>query len=116
VKALRVIARAVEGLTEPVRVVGGKYVVNLMPTNAPHKGTALHALACQEGANHVIYVGDDETDEDVFMYRGTAKLLGVRVGKRLSSAATHFVQDQGCIDAFIEALVDYRTSPAAHGT
>ena len=55
------IAEAARSL-EPLRVVGGHQVVNLLPPSAPHKGLALcdaiERLACETA----FYLGDDTTD------------------------------------------------------
>jgi trehalose-phosphatase len=50
----------------PIRVIGGKQVVNILPEGAPHKGIALERERHRLRRDTAIYVGDDETDEDVF--------------------------------------------------
>ena len=66
-----------------LRVQLGKKVLDLQPNVAWNKGRAvewiLSALGHGSGLEAVIYVGDDETDEDVFRSLGTND-LGVRVG------------------------------------
>ena len=49
-----------------VRIIGGKLTVNLLVPDAPHKGLALERERAHFACDTVIYVGDDETDEDVF--------------------------------------------------
>lgn len=61
-------------------------MVNLVPPDAPHKGSALGALMQREGMERLIYLGDDETDEDVFANGALSTLLGVRVASRSGSA------------------------------
>lgn len=91
-----------------VRVVGGKQVINILPANAPHKGSALINSRARLGCDTAIYVGDDETDEDVFTLDQPGQLLTVRVGRRRSSAATYFLPGQDDIDEFLGLLVQLR--------
>lgn len=104
VQALAAIRVAV-GELAAVRVIGGKEVVNLVPEGAPHKGLALERLRRRAGCDTAIYVGDDETDEDVFSYRGRWPLLGIRVGRSRTTAATYFIRRQTEIDSLLRALL-----------
>lgn len=72
------------------RVVAGKYVFNLLPQDAGHKGNALEQLIAISGASHALYVGDDVTDEDVFRLQ-RRDLLSVRVEHAPHSAAEFFL-------------------------
>ena len=54
---------------------------------APNKGDALLRLRTSDGAHTALYVGDDVTDEDVFRLDQPGRLLTVRIGKSLTSAA-----------------------------
>jgi trehalose 6-phosphate phosphatase len=86
------------------RVIGGKFVYNLLPQGAFDKGWALDELMAQSGAASVVYVGDDVTDEDVF--RLTRKdLLSVRIGDSADSAAHFQVPGHGDILAVLDALI-----------
>jgi trehalose 6-phosphate phosphatase len=96
---------------EPLRVIGGHQVVNLLPEGAPHKGIALGAARDRFGCDTALYVGDDETDEDVFARDEPGRLLTVRVGHKKSSRASFFLESQGDIDALLEHLLGLR-SPA----
>lgn len=60
------IERLMLRLSPPPTLVHGKFVVNLLPPGAPHKGDALRALLTDSGAPCALYVGDDVTDEDVY--------------------------------------------------
>ncbi len=104
-QALRAIVRAIALLGERPRVFGGKAVVNLTPSDAPHKGSALAALAAREGFPSVLYVGDDTTDEDVFENAAGMQLLGIRVGLHERSAAQYYVADQERVDDLLQAIV-----------
>jgi trehalose 6-phosphate phosphatase len=87
-----------------VRLVGGKLVVNLLPAGAPHKGLALEAARERFGCDTALYVGDDETDEDVFALDQPGRLLAIRVGRRRGSAAGYYLRNQREIDRVLRVL------------
>ena len=96
-EAILAVVRGREG----VRVGAGKNVVNLVPSAAPHKGDAILRLAQASRFERVVYVGDDETDEDVFRFAFPFPLLGVRVGQSNTSAASCYLSDQAHIDQLL---------------
>jgi trehalose 6-phosphate phosphatase len=117
-KAQAAIAASVARLG-PVRVVGGKQVVNLLPAGAPHKGMALLALLARAGCDTAIYLGDDDTDEDVFALGQPERLLTVRIGRDrpagdgggpTRSRASYYLRDRGEVEILLRALRDARTS------
>ncbi|HTL11486.1 MAG TPA: trehalose-phosphatase [Bdellovibrionota bacterium] len=77
---VRELEKRIRKLAPEARFVGGKRVLNLLPTAQVNKGTALLALMERVHAPRAIYVGDDATDEDVFTL-GESRILGVRVGR-----------------------------------
>jgi trehalose 6-phosphate phosphatase len=99
---------AAAGLLEDVRIVGGKLVVNLLVPDAPHKGVALERERRHFGCDTVIYVGDDDTDEDVFQIDRPGQLLSIRVGRKRTSAAPYYIRNQMEIDRLLTALVTVR--------
>jgi trehalose 6-phosphate phosphatase len=98
------IEAAVRKLDQPMRMIAGKLLVNVVPEGAPHKGDALDALRSREGADTALYVGDDITDEDVFELDQPGRLLSIRVGRVRRSAAAYFLHDQLEIDALLAKL------------
>jgi trehalose 6-phosphate phosphatase len=110
-KARRNILRAAAVL-RGTRVIGGEQAINILPEGAPHKGIALERERARLGCDTAIYVGDDETDEDVFRLDKPGQLLSVRVGRRRSSMAKYFIDGQREIDAFLRALVGLRKGAA----
>jgi trehalose 6-phosphate phosphatase len=90
------------------RSVGGKCVVNLVPREAPHKGTALEAERLRLGCDAAVYVGDDVTDEDVFALPSRGRRLDVRVGRSAGSRARYYLRDQAQVDELLEVLVRLR--------
>jgi trehalose 6-phosphate phosphatase len=110
--AREAILRAIATLPSSPRVLAGKEVVNLLPEAAPHKGIALQQLLASEDADTAIYVGDDETDEDVFaLEEEPGRLLAIRVGWSRASAAPFFIRNQRAIDALLERLLELRAAP-----
>ena len=91
-----------------VRLVGGKQVVNVLPARAPHKGLALERARIRLGCDTAIYLGDDETDEDVFSLDEPERLLGISVGRRKGSAATYCIRGQPEIDRLLRRLLALR--------
>jgi trehalose 6-phosphate phosphatase len=116
-RARAAILRAAAALGD-VRLVRGKQVVNLLPTDAPHKGIALERARARFACDTAIYVGDDETDEDVFALDQPGRLLTVRVGRKRQSLASYFLRNQGEIDRLLETLLSDAPAsrpPAAQG-
>lgn len=99
-------------LLGPVRIIGGKQVVNFCAPDAPHKGLALERLRRRLGCDTALYVGDDETDEDVFQMARPGRLLGIRVGARAGSAAPFTLPGQRDVDALLELLLRVREGAA----
>lgn len=86
------------------RILLGKDIVNVIPCGAPHKGIALLELMHQLNRTAALYVGDDETDEDVFSLPD-ARIVAVRIGKKKTSAARFYLERQSEITALLRYLV-----------
>lgn len=108
--ALRAIHR-VASLLNGARVVGGKKVVNLIPEGAPHKGHGVEQFLQRFSCEAALYVGDDETDEDVFAV-GPPRVFGVRVEASPSSRASYHLRGQAEIDELLERLIALRAPDA----
>jgi trehalose 6-phosphate phosphatase len=109
------VLRAVSKLGK-ARLIPGKQVINILPPHAPHKGMALEAERLRLHCDTVIYVGDDETDEDVFILDQPGRLLTIRVGLNKKSAASYYLKRQNEINTFLKLLISLRQkaqSPAA---
>lgn len=106
------IAAALAALHD-VRVVGGKQVVNLLPPGAPHKGVALERERTRAGCDTALFVGDDETDEDVFALEQPGRLVSIRVGAARASQASYCLKSQDEIDALLRALIELRRDALA---
>jgi trehalose 6-phosphate phosphatase len=101
----RQILTATERL-EHANVFGGKKAVNLVPIGAPHKGDALAAEQDRLKCTSVLYLGDDENDEDAFALDGN--IVPVRIGRTRHSHARFFLRTQMEIDELLELLVRLR--------
>jgi trehalose 6-phosphate phosphatase len=86
------------------RIVHGKSVLNLIPPGAPHKGMAVASLLSYTKSSKALYVGDDETDEDVFSLNDS-RILGVHVGKKNSSQAPYYLEEQSEINEVLKLLL-----------
>jgi trehalose 6-phosphate phosphatase len=104
-EARALISRIVAELSPSPRIVLGKSVVNVMPPSAWHKGTALLECMRRLGCTTALYVGDDETDEDVFGL-GDHRILTVRIGKKNTSSARFFLKRQTEITQVLRLLAE----------
>lgn len=96
------------GRAEPdVRVIAGSAVVELALSTAD-KGTALTALAARLGAQAVVYLGDDTTDEDAFAALDTIRDLTIKVGDGPTHARFR-VADPAAATAVIVRLAALRS-------
>lgn len=100
------ILTAAANLDPKPRIILGKCVVNLLPPGAPHKGVALVELMLQTGIKSAFYIGDDDTDEDVFSLPN-ARIFTVRVGKKATSQAQFFIKNQVEIDRTIKTILRF---------
>jgi trehalose 6-phosphate phosphatase len=106
-RAVRAITAAVTGL-KGARITGGKHAINIVPRGAPHKGIALERVRSLLVCDTVIYVGDDDTDEDAFRAAHPRRLLAVRVGVKRGSRARHWLRSQADMDKFLRTLLSLR--------
>ena len=97
----RILAAA--GKLKNVRVFGGKDVVNVVGRLAPHKGDALAAERDRLQCNWVLYLGDDENDEDAFALGGN--IVPVRIGRKQRTHARYYLRTQTEIDDLLQLLV-----------
>lgn len=88
------------------RVFGGKQVINVVVESAPNKGDALAAERDRMKCNWVLYVGDDDNDEDAFALDGN--IVSVRIGRKLCSHARYYLRNQAEIDELLVLLVRLR--------
>lgn len=95
---------------EGARLVGGKAVVNIVPRSAPNKGEALVEACRRNRSEFAVFVGDDETDEDVFALNRPDTILTVRVGYKADSKATYFLRRRAQLKEVLKTLIRCRTA------
>jgi len=105
-KARMDILEVVSNLDPRPRIIMGKCVVNILPTGAPHKGVALVELMLQAGIKSAFYIGDDDTDEDVFSLPN-ARIMTVRVGKKSSSQAQFYIRNQSEVGRLLRTILRF---------
>lgn len=93
----------IQTLVPAARRIGGKCVINLLPSSAADKFDALLALQRTESAPHALFIGDDETDESVFR-QALPQWLTIRVGHKDDSAANYYLNTQSEMAALIQRI------------
>lgn len=104
--AKSMILESLTELTPSARVIMGKCVVNVVPAGAPHKGIALLELMLKSETKSALYIGDDDTDEDVFAL-SDPRLFTIRVGKKETSQAKFYVERQAEVNTLLEKILDF---------
>ena len=102
--ALKAILAATADLAD-ARVLKGILAVDLLPKNAPNKATALQSELRRLRCQAALYLGDDQTDEDVFALSRRLPLLAVRVGRKPRSLAPYYLASQADVDDLLAELV-----------
>jgi trehalose 6-phosphate phosphatase len=92
-------------LLQGARLIPGKEAVSFVPVTAPNKGMALRVELERLRCDCAIYIGDDQTDEDVFSLDEGSRLLSIRVGRSIKSRAAYFIRSQNEIDDFLQVLL-----------
>jgi trehalose 6-phosphate phosphatase len=95
---------AIGELAPSPKRIGGKYVVNLLPMEAPGKGEALVAAMEMFGLERAIFLGDDVTDEEIFKL-GSVDLFGVHIGKDDRTAAAYYLNRQSEMLGLLNSIV-----------
>ncbi|MDX2252546.1 MAG: trehalose-phosphatase [Nitrospira sp.] len=86
------------------RLIVGKASVNVLPPGSTTKGEAALALMFHLRQEGLFFIGDDETDEDVFGLR-EGLMMGVRIGRQPQSRAGYYLNHQTEIEDVIRVLV-----------
>ena len=91
-------------LSPAPRVIIGKQSINLLPPGKGNKGAAALAMMRHLHQPALLFIGDDETDEDVFgLTEGLA--MGVRVGMHSGSHAKYYLKHQSEIEDVLRFLI-----------
>jgi trehalose 6-phosphate phosphatase len=98
----------VAGTLPGARWFGGKQVMNIVLIGSHDKGFAVEQARRRIKCDRVVYVGDDQTDEDVFAGALRRRCLTVRVGLKKSSFARFYVRNQRQVDRLVKTLIEFR--------
>lgn len=93
----------IEKIHPSPRVILGKCVMNLLPAGGPHKGVALLEAMMRLNLKCAFYVGDDDTDEDVFSLPDNC-IITARVGQKRTSQAQFFLKRQSEMNRLLKQL------------
>lgn len=100
------ILEAIGRIQPSARVILGKCVVNVVPSGGPHKGVALLELMLKADARSAFYIGDDDTDEDIFSL-SDPRIFTVRVGKKSTSHAKFYLYRQSEINFLLKTIISF---------
>jgi trehalose 6-phosphate phosphatase len=90
---------------EGARLVPGKCVVDVLPAEAPDKGSALAHLVRIARPDRAFFAGDDASDEDAFARELPVPLTTVRVGGSGATRARFGLAGQRAVDRMLRALL-----------
>lgn len=102
---LGILQQKVNKLVPSPRCIGGKFVLNIIPEDAPDKGDALLSLLEVSGCSNAFFIGDDETDEDIFRLEDR-RIFAVSIGKGRTTAATYLMEHQHQIGKLLQRLLE----------
>jgi trehalose 6-phosphate phosphatase len=103
-RAKQIAVQAAAQLVPAPRLIFGKAVVNIIPPGTPHKGSAMLKLMRRLGSATALYVGDDDTDEDVFALPDE-RIVSVRIGRKSLSAARFYLREQSEMASLLTYLL-----------
>jgi trehalose 6-phosphate phosphatase len=103
-QAINLITAEINKLVPAPRIIGGKYVVNLLPMDAFTKGEAIIAAMETFGLKRAIYCGDDLTDEEVFQLSGV-DLFGIHIGEESQTSAAYYLSKQIELLSLLNSMV-----------
>ena len=86
------------------RIIPGKFNVSLLPPNAGDKGCAVEQLLRLSRQYRALYIGDDITDEDVFVLHHP-DIFPVRVGVDAPTAADYVIKNHDDITQLLDWLL-----------
>lgn len=90
--ALQEIKRLLGDLPAQLQAFDGKCCVNVVMADAPTKGRAMEALVARTGASHVVFIGDDVTDETVYRL-ARPSWVTIHVGRTAQPTGARFYVD-----------------------
>lgn len=102
--ALQAIRRLLDPLDPRLHAFDGKCCVNVVLGHAATKGHAVEVLASRVGADSVVYIGDDVTDESVYRL-SRPNWLTIHVGRTARPiGATFYVDTQRDVETVLRRI------------
>lgn len=95
------------------RLIPGIHVMNVLPPRAVTKREALGTLMADAHCDHLLFVGDDVTDELAFTH-APEHWLTIRVGHVGPSQARYRVRHTADVSALLQRLHALRCQPIQH--
>ena len=84
----------------------GKMVFEIKPANINKASAVESFLKLPEFKNKVpVYLGDDITDEDAFVFVNAKKGISIRVGERKNTVAKNYLRSVGDVQIWLENLI-----------
>jgi trehalose 6-phosphate phosphatase len=102
--AMTRITEFLQGLDPSLRTFGGKFVVNVVASEAPDKGDAVRALMLRSGSASAVFMGDDVNDEAVFE-TAEPHWLTVRIGEVPDSRAMYYLDSHAEIASLLRKML-----------
>lgn len=102
--AVQGIEHVLSQLDPALKRFGGKFVVNVVASDAPDKGHAVQSLVQGSGAGAALFIGDDVNDESVFQ-RAEPHWLTVRIGRDEQSSARFFLDDHAEVTVVLQHML-----------
>lgn len=87
-----------------VRFIEGKNVIHVLPVFNIDKGFVLTELMKQYNYEQALFVGDDQSDEDVFRHTQNS-ILSIRVGYHSLSKAMYYLKSQSEVEPLLQELL-----------
>jgi len=88
-----------------IRITTGKKIIEVKPDVNWNKGKAvlkiLRKVNARDNKKNIIYIGDDNTDEDVFRVLDK-KAITIHVGNKRKSFAQYYVKNVRGVQKFLE--------------
>lgn len=101
----KLLLKLAQNLTPKAEILPGKCVLNLLAPGQLNKGDAIKSLMKTQHYSRAIFVGDDDTDEDVFRLRDP-RIFSIRIGPSRKSAADAYLHDQEEMVTLLRLLND----------
>lgn len=105
-KAEKIIHEAIKLLPIEAEIIKGKSVINVLPSLEINKGYAFRKILLLENKQYSFFIGDDETDEDIFDI-ADPNCLTVRVERSPKSKAKFYINNQSEIEILLTKILNY---------